>query len=211
MKSELILIGGGGHCKSCIEVIELLGNFNIAGIIDKKENIGNRVNGYFVTDSDENITEYIKKDYLCFVTIGQIKSSEIRKSIFNNLIKYNANIPKIMSKTSYISKYSKIDIGTIIMNNVFINIDVKIGMNCIINTNALIEHESNIGNNTHISTNAVINGNVFVGNECFIGSCAVILNGISICDNTVIGAGSVVTKNINEPGIYAGNPARRIG
>jgi acetyltransferase-like isoleucine patch superfamily enzyme len=30
-------------------------------------------------------------------------------------------------------------------------------------------------------------------------------------DNVVIGAGSVVTKDINESGVYAGNPAKKIG
>lgn len=46
-----------------------------------------------------------------------------------------------------------------------------------------------------------------VGNRVSIGSNATILP-VSICDDVVIGAGSVVTRNIEEPGIYAGNPAR---
>jgi len=49
-----------------------------------------------------------------------------------------------------------------------------------------------------------------IGNHVYIGSNATILPA-NICDNVVIGAGSVVTKNIVEPGIYAGNPARKIG
>ncbi len=48
-----------------------------------------------------------------------------------------------------------------------------------------------------------------VGNNVSIGSNATILP-VSICDNVVIGAGSVVTKNINEPGVYAGNPAKKL-
>lgn len=48
-----------------------------------------------------------------------------------------------------------------------------------------------------------------IGNHVSIGSNATILP-VSICDHVVIGAGSVVTKNISEPGVYAGNPARRI-
>ena len=46
-----------------------------------------------------------------------------------------------------------------------------------------------------------------IGNRVSIGSNATILP-VRICDNVVIGAGSVVTKDITEPGIYAGNPAR---
>lgn len=46
-----------------------------------------------------------------------------------------------------------------------------------------------------------------IGNRVSIGSNSTILP-VSICDGTVIGAGSVVTRNIDTPGIYAGNPAR---
>jgi acetyltransferase-like isoleucine patch superfamily enzyme len=48
-----------------------------------------------------------------------------------------------------------------------------------------------------------------IGNHVSIGSNATILP-VTICDNVVIGAGSVVTKNIEEPGVYAGNPAKKI-
>ena len=48
-----------------------------------------------------------------------------------------------------------------------------------------------------------------IGDHVSIGSNATILP-ITICDNVVIGAGAVVTKNIIEPGVYAGNPARKI-
>ena len=46
-----------------------------------------------------------------------------------------------------------------------------------------------------------------LGNHVSIGSNATILP-VSICDHVVIGAGAVVTKDIMEPGVYAGNPAR---
>lgn len=50
---------------------------------------------------------------------------------------------------------------------------------------------------------------VHIGNHVSIGSNATILP-VSVCDHVVIGAGSVVTKNIDQPGIYAGNPAKLI-
>jgi acetyltransferase-like isoleucine patch superfamily enzyme len=48
-----------------------------------------------------------------------------------------------------------------------------------------------------------------IGNHVSIGSNATILP-VEICDHVVIGAGSVVTKDISEPGIYVGNPAKKI-
>ncbi len=49
----------------------------------------------------------------------------------------------------------------------------------------------------------------FIGNDVSLGSNATILP-VRICDHVVVGAGAVVTKDITEPGIYAGNPARKI-
>jgi UDP-3-O-[3-hydroxymyristoyl] glucosamine N-acyltransferase len=49
----------------------------------------------------------------------------------------------------------------------------------------------------------------FVGDRVSIGSNATILP-VSICDDVVIGAGAVVTKSITKPGVYAGNPARKL-
>jgi acetyltransferase-like isoleucine patch superfamily enzyme len=48
-----------------------------------------------------------------------------------------------------------------------------------------------------------------IGNSVSIGSNATILP-VSICDKTVIAAGAVVTRDIDAPGVYAGNPARLI-
>ena len=48
-----------------------------------------------------------------------------------------------------------------------------------------------------------------IGNHVSIGTGATILP-VNICDNVVVGAGSVVTKEITEPGTYAGNPARKL-
>jgi len=48
-----------------------------------------------------------------------------------------------------------------------------------------------------------------IGNHVSIGSNATILP-VTICDHAVIGAGAVVTKSIAEPGVYAGNPAKKI-
>ena len=49
-----------------------------------------------------------------------------------------------------------------------------------------------------------------VENRVSIGSNVTILP-VRICADVIIGAGSVVTKDILEPGVYVGNPARRLG
>nr|WP_273542732.1 DapH/DapD/GlmU-related protein [Vibrio fluvialis] len=51
---------------------------------------------------------------------------------------------------------------------------------------------------------------IIIGNNVFIGYGAIILPGVNIKDNVVVAAGSVVVNDIIEPGVYAGNPAKKI-
>ena len=50
--NEIILIGGGGHCKSVIDVIEQQKKFKIAGIVDKPKLFGSKILGYSVIGND---------------------------------------------------------------------------------------------------------------------------------------------------------------
>jgi sugar O-acyltransferase (sialic acid O-acetyltransferase NeuD family) len=208
---KLILIGGGGHCKSCIEVIESTGEFEIIGILDLPSKIGEKVLNYEIIGSDEDISHYVQQGVQnFFVTLGQIKSADLKKRIFNKIYQLGGISPTIISKYAIVSFRSKIGEGTIVMHGAIINADVTIGENCIINNKANIEHDITIGNHVHVSTGAIVNGNVSIGNEVLIGSNSVIRNVINIGDNIVIGAGSVINKDILEAGTYVGNPFKKI-
>jgi sugar O-acyltransferase (sialic acid O-acetyltransferase NeuD family) len=209
-KKEIILIGGGGHCKSCVEVIESENKYSIAGIIDTKENIGQTVLGYPIIGCDDDLAQLKNKYNYALITVGQIKSANVRIKLFNQLKELNFILPVIIASSAIVSKHSKIDEGTIIMHQCMINANVEIGKNNIINTKALIEHDAKIGDHCHISTNSVINGTVHIGNENFIASNTTFVNNLTTTNNVFVGISAVVTKNLTKPGIYVGNPVRKI-
>jgi len=189
---EILLIGGGGHCKSVIDVIEQEGQFKIIGIIDKAELLGSDVLGYSVIGVDSDLKDLSKKYSYALVTIGQIKSSKLRKGLFDLAKKTGFTLPSIISPRAYISKNAIIGNGVVVMHDVLINANALIGDNCIINSKALIEHDTKIFEHCHISTNATINGGVVIESGCFIGSGAVIRDSISIKKNSFIKAGSLI-------------------
>jgi len=189
---EIILIGGGGHCHSVIDVIEREHRFKIAGIVDRQELLGANVLGYKVIGNDDDLRELAVKYKYALVTVGQIKSPDVRINLFELAKKAGFLLPAIISPRAYISKYATIDEGTVIMHDVLVNVNVKIGKNSIINTKVLIEHDSLIKDNCHISTGAVINGGVTVEENCFIGSNVTTNQSTTIEKGSFIKAGSLV-------------------
>lgn len=204
---ELVLLGGGGHCKSCIEVIEGTGAFQILGILDRSAAVGSKVLDYAVLGDDQEIPALLTRKVAFLVTVGQIKSATARLRLFHELCRAGAQLPKVIALSAVVSRYATVGAGTIVMNHCLVNSSSRIGANCIINSCANIEHDTVIGDHCHISTGAMVNGDVKIGQQVFVGSGAVIAHGVSICDGAVIGAGSVVINNIKQPGVYAGNPA----
>lgn len=102
--------------------------------------------------------------------------------------------------------------------------EVYIGERCRIQSHSFICSLVTIGNDCFIGHGVMFINDLFaegkpsgdqtkwqptqIGNHVSIGSNATILP-VRICDHVVIGAGAVVTKDITEPGVYAGNPARK--
>ncbi len=193
MKKKIILIGAGGHCNSCIDVIESENKFKIAGLIDNKKK---SLSKYKVIGSDKDLQKIKIKNIL--ITVGQIKNPFIREKLFKLAKKLKFNFPKIKSPTSHVSEDSIIGPGTIIMHRAVINKSVKIGKNCIINTGAIIEHDVVIGDNSHISTGAIINGGVKIGQKSFIGSGSVIQQNIVIGNQCFINAKKFISQNIKD-------------
>jgi len=190
MKEKIVLIGGGGHCRSIIDVIEQTNKYEIIGIVDIKENIGKKVLDYEIIACDDDLETIFLSCKNAVITVGQIKSNKIRIKIYDKLKQIGFNLPVIISPLAYVSKHSVIKEGTVIMHHALINANVKIGKNCIINTKALIEHDSIIEDNCHISTSSVINGGVTVKENSFFGSNATSKQSIEI--EGFIKAGSLI-------------------
>lgn len=206
MKRPLILIGGGGHSKSVIEVAESAG-YEIKGILDMPDEVGKEVlPGHKVIGTDDEIPQYVEEcDFV--VTVGFIKNPALRIKLYDKVKTAGGRLVTIIASTAYVSKYAELGEGTVIMHHAFVNAGAKIGDNCIINTFVNIEHDAVVGNQCHISTGTMVNGECKIGENCFIGSQSVCANCIEIASDIIVGAGSVVYKSLRMKGIYVGNPA----
>lgn len=190
MRPKLILIGGGGHCAACIDVIEHEDKFQIAGIVDR-DGASEMVLGYPILGNNDGLLKLRSSYNYALITIGQIKSPSTRVRLFEYTKSLGFTLPTIISTRAYVSKHAVIGEGTIIMHDALINSRATIGCNCIINTKALIEHDAIVEDNCHISTGAIVNGGSMIRQGTFVGSNAVTKESVKTNENDFIKAGSL--------------------
>jgi len=195
---SLILIGAGGHARSCIDVIEQQGQYQIAGLIGMPDEVLAKHLGYVIIGTDSNLPELAKNYRYALITIGQIQTAEHRIRLFQQAIQLGFQLPIIIAPTAHVSKYATLGAGSIVMHGAIVNVGARVGNNCIINTRALIEHDATVEDHCHISTGAILNGDVSVGAGSFIGSGSVIKEGVTIGKGCLAGIGLTVRHNLSD-------------
>ena len=185
----LLLIGGGGHCRSCCDVIEAEGKYKIAGIIEQTGGNSESVFGYQILGNDNDLSELVKECSTALITVGQIKNADLRVRLFQKLQGLGFELATIISPRAYVSKNAILGAGTIVMHDSLINTGAKIGNNCILNTKSLVEHDAIVEDNCHISTSSVVNGGTVIREQSFVGSNTIIKEYVTIGKNSVIGGG----------------------
>lgn len=191
VKQLLVLIGGGGHCKACIDVIEATGEWDILGILDLPEKVGGKVLGYPVIGTDGDVRKFVAEGASFLVSIGQIRTAEPRSRAYDRVKAANGKLATIASPLAYVSPSAVLGDGTIVMHRALVNASAAIGDNVIINTMALVEHDAVVGDHCHISTAAVVNGGAKVGAGSFVGSNAVVVQGAEVPGSTFVPAGAL--------------------
>jgi len=195
---EVLLIGGGGHCRSCIDVIEAEGKYKIAGIVNQSGGSREQTLGYDVLGDDEDMPELLKKPPNALITVGQIKSADLRRKLFEQVQRLGFVLPTIISPRAYVSKNASLGIGTIVMHDALVNTGAKIGNNCILNTKSLVEHDAIVEDHCHISTSGVVNGGTVIREKTFIGSNTITKEYITVGKNSFIGGGLRVVSDVRE-------------
>lgn len=197
--SKLVLIGGGGHCKSVIDAAKRMNCFNEIVITDPNIKQGTQVLGCTVAGTDDCLKKLHQQGFeYAFVTIGSVKINLLREKIADKAAALGYTFPVIRDPSAIVSGSAIIGDGTFIGKNVVINAETKIGRHCIINTGAIIEHECSIGDFTHISVGTILCGEVTVKDNCMIGAGTTVIQCININKNVVIGANSTVLADVEE-------------
>lgn len=193
---KMLIVGGGGHALTVVDVIRSTGQFEASGFVDPDPAAILASAGIDRLGNDEDLADLMPLYPSVHVAVGQIKTAKPRQLLFDRLIALGAQLPRIIASTAYVSPDARMGRGVLISHGAIINIASSIGDNTIINSGAIIEHGAHIGDHCHIAPGAVILGDVNIGDGTFIGAGTVVRETVQIGADQFIGAGQTVTNNV---------------
>jgi sugar O-acyltransferase (sialic acid O-acetyltransferase NeuD family) len=206
----LVLVGGGGHCRSLIDVLEAEGVWQIAGLVDLSERQNEDTLGYPRIGADEDLPELARKYPYFLIAAGQIGLPALRERMYKLITNAGGKLATVCSPLARVSPHATIGEGTVVFHQAVVNAGATVGGNVIVNTFALIEHDVRVGVFCHISTGSRVNGGCVLADRCFVGSGAVLRENVRLAEGTIVGCGAVVVRDTEPFGVYAGVPARLI-
>jgi len=206
---KIVVIGGGGHAKVVISILQKLKRFSILGYTDLRNN-GALLTIPYLGDDQELATLIQQQSLNAVIGMGQVGLGKTRADVWNRIQSLGLHFPVIASPNAIINEAVELGEGTTVMDGAVINSGAVTGKGAIVNTSSIVEHDVILGDWVHVAPGATISGGTRIGARTMIGTGAVVIEGLSISTDTIIGAGSTVIDDITIPGVYVGSPARKI-
>lgn len=187
MREKLLLVGCGGFGRVVLE--HALKEFECAFLDDGTHT---RVNGVPVIGKTSDMEKFYGDYKLLLVTIG---NNTLREKLYKRAELIGYKFPSIIDPSVYISPYSTIGAGVVILNNAVIQNDAHIGDGTILNPGVEAHHDSYVGNYCLIYTNSVIRSLAHVSDRAWIGSTVTVSTGADVPEDAVVEDGTVVRKS----------------
>ena len=210
---NLVIYGAGGFGREVAWLVERINNnhheWRVLGFIDdvKTEMYGKSINGLTVLGGREWFAENQKEVYVTC----PVGSSRGRRFMYQFLAQYpNVKLATIVDPSAMIGKASIIEDGVIIGVGARITVNSRIRRGVVVNHGSAVGHDSELTEFCTLFVNVMVSGTVKLGENSELGSGSFIREYLSVCSDVVIAPLSAVLRDITEPGLYAGNPARRM-
>jgi sugar O-acyltransferase (sialic acid O-acetyltransferase NeuD family) len=180
----------------------------VVGFFDDFQKEKSTVHGIPILGKIQNITESFENNLFdCLINGVGYKHMSFRKEIFNqffNIIPF-ANI---IHSSAIIDPSVKMGSGVFVLPGCVLDQNTELGNNTLLNTSVTIAHDSKIGDHCFLSPRVAIAGKVRINESCIVGINSTIIDHVTVVSNTQIAGGAVIIKDISQPGLYAGVPAK---
>ena len=198
----LVIYGGGGHGKTLIDLVRLLGTYRLAGVIDDGLARGESILGVPVLGGGEILPElHAAGVRLAVNAVGGIGDIGVRIRVFQRLAEAGFACPAVVHPTAHIEASAVLSPGVQVFAHAYVGSDSHVGYGVIVNTGAIISHDCRLGNYTNISPGAILAGEVQIGPAALVGMGATINLRAKIGAGARVGNGATVKSDVPEKGV----------
>lgn len=202
LSTDIVIFGGGGHAKMCIDMLQVMGLYRIVGIVASDLPINSSVLGIRVIGREMDLPKIFASGVRnAVLAIGAAENHCIRETLFNKLKLIGFSVPNLIHPTAAVERSVVMGEGNQVMANATIGSCVRLGHNCIINSGAIVSHDSHLEDNVHISPGAALAGLVSVGANSLIGMNATVFMKVNIGQGVTVFNGKSILKNIDSGSI----------
>lgn len=206
---RIVILGGGGHARVLIDLIRVVNEYEIAGILDSRLNKEDTIAGIPIVGGDDMLHGLFSDGItLACIGVGSVGDNSIRKRLYEKVKQVGFAVPCLVHPKAVTSDGSRICEGVQVMAGTVIQSNAFIGENSIINSGAIVDHDCVVGKHVHISPGAVLSGGVILGERVFIGAGATVIQGVKIGSNALVSAGAVVIRDVPDGAKVMGVPAK---
>lgn len=195
--SDVVIWGGGGHAKVCIEILRAMGEHTIYGILDAKMSIGSRVLGVPVVGREKDMEELCRRGVTSAVLgIGSVQAHSARARMLKRMKDAGYKLPNLIHPRACVEPSTRLGAGNVLFAHATVSSDVTISDGCIINSGAVVSHDCHLADNVHLAPGALLAGNVSVGENTLIGMSATVFLGTKIGRAVTINNGVAVMADV---------------
>lgn len=198
-KNSIVIVGGGGHARTCIDILKQSNEYEIVGIIDPKIEIGTIISGIQVI-GDNSLLKQLKDDGVVYAVngVGSVKNPLARKHVYEMLKEMQFELPNLIHSSCSIESSASIGEGNQFMMGSMIGSDTIIKNNCLINSGSVVSHDCVLHNHCHIAPGAILAGSVEVGEISLVGMGSTIYIGVNIGKEVIIYNGINVFNDVKD-------------
>ena len=206
---KVIVVGGGGHAKVVIDILEVVGEYKIVGIIDKKLKAGDILFGYPVLGNDDVLPGLLRDGITCVAMgIGGFVDNKLRKQIYIKIKSWGFTFVNAIHPSCIIMPGGSVGEGVVMFPGVVVNSSVIIGNNVILATGSTTDHETVIEDHVLVSAGVSVGAYTRIQEQALIAIGATIVSGVNIGKSSLVAAGAVVLKDVPDSTRVVGIPAR---
>jgi len=204
VNERLVVIGGSGHAKVLVDIIEQSADIEIVGFVSIDEH--ETLYGYPRLGNDDVLPAIFDSGVRsALVAIGDNRR---RKVAIDMLRKRGFKLINVISPAAVVSKYVHAGEGIAVLPGAVVNAGSNLEDGVIVNTNASIDHDCSVGKCVHIAPGANVAGCVRLEEGVLLGTGSSVIPGVTIGSWTIVGAGAAVVSDLPANVVAVGVPAR---